>query len=89
MLWMGQDRSNAAEHIAGVLPDPDGPGSDHMIAGLLNLSMLLGFELAKPNGATDGPAWLREHLSHRSLDLPELSLAGCPPPPDRFCQEST
>ena len=71
MLWIEHDRSAAAEHIAGVLHGSDGPGPDYVVAGLLNLNMLLGFELAKANGATDGPAWLRDYLARRSPELPE------------------
>jgi hypothetical protein len=71
MLWIESDRSFAAEHIAGVLHDPDSPGREQVISGLLNLSMFLGFELAKANGAADYPAWIREHLAHISPRLPE------------------
>jgi hypothetical protein len=71
MLWMEPDRPSAAAHILRVLDDPAGPGKEHVIAGLLNLSMILAFDLAKANGAADYPAWVGEYLRRRSPELPE------------------
>jgi hypothetical protein len=71
MLWMEPSRPSAAEHIVRVLDDPSGPGRDQVIAGLLNLSMILAFELAKANGAADYPAWVGEWLRRHSPELPE------------------
>jgi len=71
MLWIESNRSFAAEHILRVLDDPDGPGRERVVSGLLNLSMFLGFELAKANGAADYPAWVREYLGRLSPGLPE------------------
>jgi hypothetical protein len=51
-LWMGSDRKRAAEQIARVQQDPDGPGADAIITGLLNLNMLTLFRLATAQGAT-------------------------------------
>ena len=69
-LWMGPDRQFAAEHIVEVL-GPGDPGSSRVIAGLLNLSMILAFEAAKANGATDYRAWVGDYLRRISPDLPE------------------
>lgn len=70
-LWMETDRLAAAEHIAGVIHDPDGPEPDTAITGLLNLSMFLLFALAKANGADDYKAWAGEYLHNFSVNLPE------------------
>jgi hypothetical protein len=51
-LWMQSDRKGAAEHIARVRHDPQGPGVDAIITGLLNLNMLTLFKLATAQGAT-------------------------------------
>jgi len=71
MLWIEPNRPFAAEHILQVLDEPGGIERDQVIAGLLNLSMILGFQLAKANGATDYPAWVREYLNRHSPELPE------------------
>ena len=49
-LWLEQNRLTAA-HIQGVLNDPNGPGAAHIIAGQLDLGMLLLLTLAKERGA--------------------------------------
>jgi hypothetical protein len=51
-LWLESDRLAAAKHIAELTHDPDGPGADRIITGLLNLSMVLVLDLAKERGAT-------------------------------------
>ena len=70
MLYMEQDRMAALEHIAALRANPDGPGPDTIIVGLLNLSMWLGFQLAKAHGAApdDYEQAVREILSHLSIE---------------------
>lgn len=73
-VWMDRDREAAAAHIAGVLDAEDGPSTDFVIAGLLNLSHFLVLERAKAKGATgteDVERQAREFLSYLSLHLPE------------------
>jgi hypothetical protein len=50
-LWLEQDRLSAA-HIEGVLTDPKGPNAAEIIAGQLNLGMLLLLMLAEERGAS-------------------------------------
>jgi hypothetical protein len=52
-LWLESDRQSAAKYIARLRHDPDGPGADTMIAGLVSLSHLLVLMLAKERGAGD------------------------------------
>jgi len=70
-VWLEWDREFATEHIYRVLKDPDGPGADMAIVGLLNLSMLLAFEMAKAQGAEDLQERVRKYLSDLSAQLPE------------------
>ena len=42
-VWLEGDKQFATEHINRILKDPDGPGADKAIVGLLKLSMLLAF----------------------------------------------
>ena len=70
-VWLEGDKQFATEHINRVLKDPDGPGADQAIVGLLNLSMLLAFELAKAQGAEDLEESVRKYLSNLSTTLPE------------------
>jgi hypothetical protein len=70
-VWLESDKQFATEHIYRVLKDPDGPGADMAIVGLLNLSMLLALELAKERGAEDLQEWARKYLSNFSAQLPE------------------
>ena len=70
-VWLESDREFATEHIYRVLKDPDGPGADMAIVGLLNLSMLLAFEMAKAQGAEDLQERARKYLSNLSAQLPE------------------
>jgi hypothetical protein len=72
-LWLESDRLNAAKHIAALRADPDGPGPDRIITGLLNLSMILVLELAKERGATadDMADKAMEYLRNFSRQLPE------------------
>ena len=70
-VWLEWDRESATEHIYRVLKDPDGPTADMAIVGLLNLSMLLGFEMAKAQGAEDLQDRVRKYLSNLSAQLPE------------------
>jgi hypothetical protein len=70
-VWLEGDKQFATEHIYRVLKDPDGPGADMAIVGLLNLSTLLAFELAKARDAEDLQEWVRKYLSNLSAQLPE------------------
>jgi hypothetical protein len=70
-VWLESDREFATEHIYRVLKDPDGPGADMAIVGLLNLSMLLAFEMAKAQGAEDLQERVRKYLSNLSAQLPD------------------
>ena len=70
-VWLEGDKQFATEHIYRVLKDPDGPGADMAIVGLLNLSMLLAFEMAKAQGAEDLQERVRKYLSDLSAQLPE------------------
>ncbi len=75
-LWMepGEDaRRNAAEHIAKLEHDREGPGpgAAAIIVGLLNLSMLLVLRLAKEQGAEDIAKRAGEILRELSPQLPE------------------
>jgi hypothetical protein len=70
-LWMESDRQSAAEHIAHVLDDPNGPGAQSVIVGQLNLGMLLVFELAHAQGAEDIRERAGEILRNLSPRLPE------------------
>jgi hypothetical protein len=70
-VWLESDKQFATEHIYRVLKDPDGPGADMAIVGLLNLSNLLALELAKERGADDLQEWARKYLSNLSAQLPE------------------
>ena len=70
-VWLESDKQFATEHIYRVLKDPDGPGADRAIVGLLSLSMLLAFELAEEQGAEDLQEWARKYLSNLSAQLPE------------------
>ena len=70
-VWLESDKQFAREHIYRVLKDPDGPGADSALVGLLNLSMLLALELTKAHGADDVQEWARKYLSNLSVQLPE------------------
>jgi hypothetical protein len=70
-VWLEGDKQFATEHINRVLKDPDGPGADKAIVGLLNLSMLLALQLAKAQGAENLEEWVRKYLSNLSTTLPE------------------
>ena len=70
-VWLEGDKQFATEHINRVLKDPDGPGADKAIVGLLNLSMLLALQLAKAQGAENLEEWVRKYLSNLSATLPE------------------
>jgi hypothetical protein len=70
-VWLEGNKQFATEHINRVLKDPDGPGADKAIVGLLNLSMLLALQLAKAEGAEDLQEWARKYLSNLSAQLPE------------------
>jgi hypothetical protein len=50
-LWLESDRESAAKYVAHLLHDPDGPGAETMIAGLVSLSQFLVLMLAKERGA--------------------------------------
>jgi hypothetical protein len=50
-VWLESDRKTAGKYIAQLLHDPDGPGADTMIAGLVSLSQFLVLMLAEERGA--------------------------------------
>jgi hypothetical protein len=50
-VWLESDRQSAAKYIAHLLHDPDGPGADTMIVGLVSLSQVLVLMLAEERGA--------------------------------------
>ena len=50
-LWLEHDRLSSA-HIEGVLKDSAGPNAAELIAGQLDLGMLLLLMLAKERGAS-------------------------------------
>jgi hypothetical protein len=50
-VWLQSDRQSAAKYIAHLRHDPDGPGADTMITGLVSLSQFLVLMLAKERGA--------------------------------------
>jgi hypothetical protein len=73
-LWMESDRVGAAMHIARLKHDPDGPGADSIIVGLLNLSRCLVLKLAEERGATtaeESVEGAHEILRDLSRKLPE------------------
>jgi hypothetical protein len=72
-LWMESDRRGAAKHISMLLNDPEEPETAEIVAGLLNLNMLILFELAKAHGATDKDMRQKagEILRDLSQQLPE------------------
>ena len=73
-LWMEQDRQGAAKYIARLGHDPEGPGADGIVVGLLNLSTFLVLQVAKERGATTAEELVegaREYLRALSCDLPE------------------
>jgi len=70
-VWLEGDKQFATEHINRVLKDPDEPGADKVIVGLLNVSMLLAVELAEAQGAEILEEWVRKYLSNLSAKLPE------------------
>jgi hypothetical protein len=56
-LWLRpgtEARHDAAAHISSVLFDEDGPGAVKIIAGLLNLNMVVLMDFMKEKGATSG-----------------------------------
>ncbi len=75
-LWLepGDDaRLNAARHITKLTRDPEGPGAEHIIAGLLNLNMMTLLSLVKAQGADAGDMLDRAQaiLREWSPQLPE------------------
>lgn len=72
-LWMESDRASAAAHIDQVVNDPEGLGAEQTVEGLLNLSMVLAFQLARESGVApeDYMAWVGRRLREMSLQLPE------------------
>lgn len=64
-------RLRAAQHIAGVVHEPGGIGPDAVIAGLLNLNMLVLLQLVRERGAT------AENMLQQAGEFPrELSPQG-------------
>jgi hypothetical protein len=72
-VWLESDRQSAATYIAHLLHDPDGPGADTMITGLVSLSEFLVLMLAKERGASadDSVEKARGILQGLSQRLPE------------------
>ena len=73
-LWMEpgpEARVDAVGHILRLQYDPDSPGGNNVIPGLLNLSMMLLLSLAEEQGAEDIPQRAREILQEWSPQLPE------------------
>lgn len=75
-LWIEpgtEARLTAARHIASVLREPGGEDLDSIVAGHLNLAMLLLFMLAKERGATEGYVFVlsRDIIRDLSRGLPE------------------
>jgi hypothetical protein len=73
-LWMEpgpEARVDAVEHIVRLQYDPDSPGGNNVIPGLLNLSMMLLLSLAEEQGAEDIQQRAREILREWSPQLPE------------------
>jgi len=73
-LWMEpgpEARVRAAEHIAKLRHDPDSPGGNLIVPGLLNLSKMLALSLAKAQGAEDIGQRAHEILQEWSPQLPE------------------
>jgi hypothetical protein len=74
-VWMEPDHAAAAVYITDVIHDPDQPeAAGAAVTGLLNLSKILLFKLAREQGATSdaeiqGKAG--EILRELSLRLPE------------------
>ena len=72
-LWLEpgpEARARAVEHIASLQYDPGSPGSDNIIAGLLNLSMMLIMNLAREQGAEHIDTRAHEILQELSAQLP-------------------
>ena len=73
-LWMEpgpEARVTAVEHIARLQYDPDSPGGNNVIPGLLNLSMMLVLRLASEQGADDLAQRAHEILQETSSQLPD------------------
>jgi hypothetical protein len=72
-VWLESDRQTAGRYIAHLLHDPDGPGADTMIAGLVSLSEFLVLMLAKEREAGDDDLveTARSILQGLSRRLPE------------------
>jgi hypothetical protein len=64
-------RADAVDHIARLQYDPDSPGGNNVIPGLLNLSMMLVLRLAREQGAEDLAQRAHEILQETSAQLPD------------------
>jgi hypothetical protein len=47
-----ESRLHAAQHIRGLIVEPDGPGAPQIITGLLNLNMMVLMELMEARNIT-------------------------------------
>ena len=76
-LWLepgDEARRRAAAHIVEVIHSPDGgPGADSVVAGLLNLNMLVLLELVKERGGTAENMFQKagDYLRGLSRQIPE------------------
>jgi hypothetical protein len=73
-LWMEpgpEARVSAADHILRLQYDPDSPGGNNVIPGVLNLSMMLVLRLAREQGAEDLAQRAHEILHETSSQRPD------------------
>jgi hypothetical protein len=74
-LWMESDRLDAADHIARLREEPNGPQPEGIMVGLLSLADILVVKLAKERGATtieDLATGVHEILRDLSQHLPRI-----------------
>jgi hypothetical protein len=73
-LWMEpgpEARVSAVDHILRLQYDPDSPGGNNVIPGVLNLSMMLVLRLAREQGAEDLAQRAHEILHETSSQRPD------------------
>ena len=75
-LWLEnapESRLNAAQHIRGLITEPDGPGAAQIITGLLNLNTMVLLELmeVREDPAEDMLKEAGDYLREYSRQLPE------------------
>ena len=74
-LWMESDRLDAADHIARLEEEPNGPQAEGIMVGLLCLADILAVKLAKERGATtaeDVARGAHQVLRDLSQNLPRV-----------------